>query len=106
MQNGSEGQPWHCLPFVKGATYGQELLYPHETECRVVNEDGVPRVKWDYTKEPAGTVMGGEFVFFAPRARPEYIRFCDGWDRFHKSQPSSSLSPFIARNARVASNSA
>lgn len=32
---GDKPQPWHCGPFVDGSTYGLELLYPFETECRV-----------------------------------------------------------------------
>src|SRR2546421_6714089 len=34
MEDGSEPQPWHCLPFVEGSTYGVELIYPYETECQ------------------------------------------------------------------------
>ena len=28
-------QPWHSPPFVEGSTYGLELRYPLEAECRV-----------------------------------------------------------------------
>ncbi len=34
-QDGSVPQPWHCKPFVDGATYGLELLYPFNAECNV-----------------------------------------------------------------------
>jgi Tfp pilus assembly protein PilF len=40
MENGSEPQPWHCMPFVEGATYGLELLTPRAGEGRVSNVDG------------------------------------------------------------------
>lgn len=36
---GAPAQPWHCQPFVDGATYGLELLYPYPSECTVCNED-------------------------------------------------------------------
>ena len=35
--NGDKPQPWHCPPFIEAATYGLELCYPFETECRVKN---------------------------------------------------------------------
>lgn len=34
--------PWHCQPFVEAATYGLELVYPYQNECRVYNDDGRP----------------------------------------------------------------
>src|SRR5690349_15686445 len=37
---GAPAQPWHCQPFVDGATYGLELLYPYPGECTVRNEEG------------------------------------------------------------------
>ncbi len=41
--DGAPAQPWHCRPFVEGATYGMELVYPYRSECRVHNEDGAIR---------------------------------------------------------------
>ncbi|HEX5725449.1 MAG TPA: hypothetical protein VFX98_08280, partial [Longimicrobiaceae bacterium] len=41
--DGAPAQPWHCQPFVEGATYGLELVYPYRSECRVHNEDGTLR---------------------------------------------------------------
>ena len=38
--DGAKPQPWHCVPFVEGSTYGLELIYPFETECVVTREDG------------------------------------------------------------------
>ena len=38
--NGCIPQPWHCVPFVEGATYGLEIIYPFEHETRVTNENG------------------------------------------------------------------
>lgn len=38
--NGDKAQPWHCVPFVEGNTYGLEMVYPYEEECRVSNIDG------------------------------------------------------------------
>lgn len=43
--DGSVPQPWHCIPFIEGATYGLEFVYPFESECRVSLRDG--RVVFD-----------------------------------------------------------
>jgi Flp pilus assembly protein TadD len=67
MEDGNLGQPWHCLPFVEASTYGLELIYPYETECHIVNDNGLVRIDWDYTKEPGGELTGGEFVTFFPK---------------------------------------
>ena len=58
MEDGSPGQPWHCLPFVEGAAYGLELVYPYENECHVVNDGGKVRFEWDFANEPGGGVTG------------------------------------------------
>ena len=62
MVNGAEAQPWHCLPFVEGSTYGLELIYQFETECSVVNDKGRLKFEWDYTKEPDVALTGGELI--------------------------------------------
>jgi tetratricopeptide (TPR) repeat protein len=67
MQSGNFPQPWHCNPFVEGSTYGLELIYPYESECHIVNEDGEVRIEWDYVRDRAGGASGGEFVRFAPK---------------------------------------
>ena len=73
MVNGSVVQPWHCQPFVEGNTYGLELIYQHEQECHIVNDDGAVRIEWDFYKEP-GDVTGGEFVTFFPKeASRQYL---------------------------------
>src|SRR5215218_6700537 len=76
MEDGAEVQPWHCLPFVEGATYGLELVYPHEQECRVINERGKVRFEWDFYSEPEGSgVTGGEFITFFPKDSPGQYLF-------------------------------
>ena len=76
MEDGAPIQPFHCLPFVEGSTYGLELLYPYETECHVVNDNGVPpRFEWDFMKEPGGGLDGGEFLFFSPIQNAKYYLF-------------------------------
>ena len=75
MADGSHPQPWHCLPFVDASTYGLELVYPYETECRVVNENGAVRFDWDPAREPGGILSGGEFMFFNAKGAPEYYLF-------------------------------
>lgn len=75
MVDGSEPEPWHCLPFVEGATYGLELLYPYETECHVINDGDSIRFEWDYSKEPGGELTGGEFVTFFPKPASKFYLF-------------------------------
>jgi Flp pilus assembly protein TadD len=65
MEDGSEPQPWHCLPFVQASTYGLELLYPYETECHVVRAGDSLRFEGDFTKDPGQS--GGEFRPFSLR---------------------------------------
>src|SRR5437899_375773 len=52
MEDGSPGQPWHCLPFVEASTYGLELIYQFDTECQIINDNGLVRIDWDFAKEP------------------------------------------------------
>jgi len=65
---GDKPQPWHCPPFVDGATYGLELCYPFETECRVsmVNDQVV--FDGDFTEEQkeCTDVSLPPFMCFAP----------------------------------------
>lgn len=76
MVDGAQPQPWHCLPFVEGSTYGLELVYPYENECHVINDGGGPlRFEWDYAGEPGGGVTGGEFVAFSPKRAPKFYLF-------------------------------
>lgn len=75
MVDGSEPQPWHCLPFVEAATYGLELVYPYETECHVVNDNGDVRFEFDYFKEPGGVLTGGEFITFFPKPPAKFYTF-------------------------------
>lgn len=75
MEDGSEPQPWHCLPFVEASTHGLELIYPYETECHVVNENGAIRFDWDFARESGGQLTGGEFVTFFPKEASRYYLF-------------------------------
>lgn len=47
--DGAKAQPWHCLPFVEGSTYGCELLYTMPEECRVTF-DGELRINQPWMK--------------------------------------------------------
>lgn len=49
--NGSKPQPWHCVPFVEGSTYGLELLYPFDTQCIVKNINGITVFEGDFKEE-------------------------------------------------------
>jgi len=73
MANGSEPQPWHCLPMAEATTYGLELIYQYETECHVVIENGKTRIIWDYAKEPGGVMGWDEFTLTPPSPARSYI---------------------------------
>jgi Flp pilus assembly protein TadD len=75
MEDGSQPQPWHCLPYVEGATYGLELIYQFDTECQVVNDNGTVHFDWDFTREPGGVLSGGEFAAFEPRYASKFYLF-------------------------------
>jgi Flp pilus assembly protein TadD len=66
MDDGSEPQPWHCPPFVDGATDGLELVNHYDTECHVYHENGDLKIDWDYAREPGGVLGADEFGVFAP----------------------------------------
>src|SRR5271167_499447 len=75
MEDGSEPQPWHCLPFVEGSTYGLELIYPYETECQVVHDGATIRIDFDYANEPGGGLSDSEFKAFSPVRAAKYYLF-------------------------------
>jgi hypothetical protein len=59
---GSEPQPWHCRPFVDAASYGIELVYAFETECRVSRRGADIHFEADFSAEIAAAAERGEFV--------------------------------------------
>ncbi|HET7228450.1 MAG TPA: hypothetical protein VFJ16_00475 [Longimicrobium sp.] len=71
-RDGARAQPWHCRPFVDAASYGVELVYGFETECRVTRgEDGAIHFEGDFTAEiervnRPGQIMSNPFGVFAP----------------------------------------
>jgi hypothetical protein len=67
MEDGSPGQPWHCLPFVEASTYGLELIYPFETECQIINDNGKVRSERDFAQESGGELTGAEFCTCYPK---------------------------------------
>lgn len=80
--NGCTAQPWHCIPFVEGSTYGLELKYQFKTEVAVVNDgqtvkfipqkDG-KEVEWtEYDKLP--------FAHFAPKKMGGHYGFTSSYD--------------------------
>jgi tetratricopeptide (TPR) repeat protein len=80
MVDGSEPQPWHCLPFTEGSTYGLELVYQYERECHVINDGGMVRFEWDYASEPDCKLQGSEFITFFPKEASRYYAFNTGVD--------------------------
>lgn len=61
--NGAAPQPWHCLPFIEGSTYGLELIYPFENDCKVINNNGKIEFEGDFSKEKYDSIP---FESFAP----------------------------------------
>jgi hypothetical protein len=57
--------PWHCQPFVDGATYGLELIYPYRSECRVINDGGNVRFEGPIAAEAESAGMPHPFGVFA-----------------------------------------
>src|SRR5690606_23982786 len=49
--DGAKPQPWMCPPFVDGSTYGLELIYPFETECRITRKNNEVIFNGDFSKE-------------------------------------------------------
>lgn len=50
-KDGDIPQPWHCTPFVEGATYGLELLYPFESDLHITMVDGNLKFTGDFTED-------------------------------------------------------
>lgn len=63
--DGAPAQPWHCRPFVEGATHGLELPYPYRGECRVVNDGGAVRFEGPVAGEMAEAGLPHPFGVFA-----------------------------------------
>lgn len=62
---GAAAQPWHCHPFVEGATYGLELVYPYESEARVRVEEGRIRFEGALAEEMKAKGLKYPFGVFA-----------------------------------------
>jgi hypothetical protein len=63
--DGATAQPWHCQPFVEGATHGLELVYPYRSETRVHFEDGRIRFEGDLAAEMKAAGLAQPFGVFA-----------------------------------------
>jgi len=72
-ENGSEPEPWHCPAFVDGCTHGFELLYQYDTECHVLNVNGVPTFQWSQETEPGGVDPRNDFTLSNPPPPTEYL---------------------------------
>lgn len=64
-KTGDKPQPWHCLPFIEGNTYGLELCYPFWTECHVYMKNEKICFDGDFSQENSGIPMP-PFSAFAP----------------------------------------
>ena len=78
--DGDKPQPWHCVPFIDGSTYGLELVYPFDTECHIVNENGEMKVLGDFTEEQKDVTK------ISPNtALPPFMQFAPGHYGFTSS---------------------
>ena len=50
-KDGDVPQPWHCVPFVEGSTYGLEIYWGFDTEYEVVSEGGAVKFIGDASEE-------------------------------------------------------
>lgn len=78
-ENGSQPQPWHCPLHVAGCTHGVELIYPHETETQIINDNGNILIEWDREKDPKGANGPMNFTLSMP-APPQNYLFATGLD--------------------------
>lgn len=65
-KTGNIPQPWHCLPFIEGSTYGLELIYPFDTECKVINNNGKVEFIADFAQENGWNKPEPPFSNFSP----------------------------------------
>lgn len=63
--DGAPAMPWHCRPFVDGATYGLELVYPYRSECRVRTEAGAIVFEGELAAEMEAAGLPHPFGAFA-----------------------------------------
>lgn len=61
----ASGQPYHCLPFIHGATYGLELVYQFDTEVKVYNDKESLKIVGDFSEESKGQPWDTPFSTFA-----------------------------------------
>ena len=67
-KDGDVPQPWHCVPFVEGSTYGLEMYWGFDTEYEVVTENGIPKFIGDHKEEAkkCSEISFPPFAQFAP----------------------------------------
>lgn len=94
--NQCKPQPWHCVPFTDGSTYGLELIYPFDTECEVANVNGEITFSGDFSHENSWDTTNPKkppFSAFAPghygftssldiKPPPEYVVRLEPHPRF------------------------
>ncbi|MBV8370832.1 MAG: hypothetical protein JO036_18110 [Candidatus Eremiobacteraeota bacterium] len=64
--NGAVPQPWHCVPFLAGASYGLELVYDLDAECRVGWDGGQLRFLGDFSKPESSRMAWPPFRSISP----------------------------------------
>jgi hypothetical protein len=64
-RDGATAEPWHCQPFVEGATHGLELLYPYRSGCSVHNDGGKVRFEGELADEMKAAGLPHPFGAFS-----------------------------------------
>lgn len=70
--NGAVPQPWHCVPFLDGATYGLELIYPFNSDAIIRTVDNKIVVDESFKK----SWEDEDIPFETPK--PAFMQFAPG----------------------------
>lgn len=91
--NGDKPQPWHCTPFVDGSTYGLELIYPFDSECRVYRDEKEKLIfEGDFEKEAPWQIDKQE-----ERCLPPFSSFAPGHYGFTSSMDIEPPEGYVLR---------
>lgn len=85
---GGKAQPWHCIPWLEGSTYGLELIYPFETETHVKNINGKIIFDANFSQEEC---------FWSNPPSPPFSHFAEGHYGFTSSLDIQAPEDYVVR---------
>lgn len=85
--NGASPQPWHCTPFIEASTYGLELLYPFDTETKIINDGNNIIFQGDFSKE----------CVWSENSTPPFVSFSKDHYGFTSSLDIQSPEKYVVR---------